>query len=189
MKINRSTHFMVLVLFAIAFVVVYLYYTIKDVKKIHLEIARLSNDVLKLTQSISNITNTLINQTTPITPLAAGAGACLASFSQPIPQVQVTIPNNITESESGDSVATAEMHKIMETIDDVEENDDNDANDAIDVTGGTPAEQSVNPTQIDAKQIKTLSYDALKKYCKENGIDSKGTKDALAARIMAKQIA
>lgn len=180
MKINRSTHFMVLVLFAITFVVVYLYYTIKDVKKIHLEIARLSSDVLKLTQSISNITTTLINQTTPITPLATGAGACLASFSQPIPQVQVTIPNNIPESESGDSVATAEMHKIIETIDEVEEIEDINSND---VTDEVKADQPAIAPQTDPKQIKTLSYDALKKYCKENGIDSKGTKDALLARV------
>lgn len=182
MKINRSTHFMVLVLFAIAFVVVYLYYTIKDVKKIHLEIARLSNDVLKLTQSISNITNTLINQTTPITPLAAGA--CMASFSQPIPQVQVTIPNNITESESGDSVATAEMHKIIETIDDGEEVEADADTQAL----TTEHANDVGIAQLDAKQLKTVSYDALKKYCKENGIDAKGTKDVLVSKILAKKV-
>lgn len=184
MKINRSTHFMILVLFAIAFVVIYLYYTIKDVKKIHVEVARLSNDVLQLTQSISNITNTLLNQNTQ--GVAASAGVCFAPFtpSTPqvpeVPQVQVTVPDTAApESVSGDSVASAEMHKIIETIDEDEE------------VQQTVIEEDaqIEQTQIvfDAKQLKALSYDALKKYCKDNGIDTKGTKDALVTRVLSRQ--
>lgn len=182
MKINRSTHFMILVLFAIAFVVIYLYYTIKDVKKIHLEISRLSNDVLQLTQSISNITNTLISQAAPAP--STSAAVCVAPFTvaHSAPQVHVTIPEE-TGSSSGDSVETAEMHKIIESIDEVEEVE------APITTNNADAEQQVGSLQtpFDANQLKSMSYDTVRKYCKDNGIDTKGSKDALVARILAKQ--
>lgn len=195
MKINRSTHFMILVLFAIAFVVIYLYYTIKDVKKIHAEIARLSNDVLQLTQSITNITNTLINQAAP---LASSAAVCMAPFAQTsstqgINKVQVTIPvGTVDEAEtgsvSGDSVATAEMHKIIESIDEVEDTHETQEAEQVDVQTAPQSVMSTNTqSPLDVKQLKSLPYDALKKYCKDNGLDSKGTKDALVARIVATQ--
>lgn len=47
-KIDKSTHLLILFTFAIIFVVVYLYYTIMDVRKMQKEIKTLSEDVLAL---------------------------------------------------------------------------------------------------------------------------------------------
>lgn len=47
-KIDKSTHLLILFTFAIIFVVVYLYYTIIDVRKIQKELKTLSEDVLAL---------------------------------------------------------------------------------------------------------------------------------------------
>jgi hypothetical protein len=190
MKLNRLTHFMIIVFFAITFVVVYLYYTIKDVKKITNEVQKLSKDVLTLSQSISSITSTLLTQT-PV---------CYAPTQQNLnaSNIQVTQkpnqPNEVQDDASSEAVD--DLHKIIETIDDEspqEENmdilhvDEEPCIEGIEGIETTENEPSSTPptTRPDAKTLKGLSYEALKKYCKENKIDIKGNKEALISKILA----
>jgi uncharacterized protein YoxC len=60
MKFNKFTHLSIIVFLSIVFIVIYLYYTISDVKKIHNEVRRLSSDIEKINQSLQNITTTII---------------------------------------------------------------------------------------------------------------------------------
>ncbi len=54
-KLNKTTHLMILFTFAIVFVVIYLYYTIGDVRKMSSEVKRLTGEVSKLNQDVQNI--------------------------------------------------------------------------------------------------------------------------------------
>jgi hypothetical protein len=187
---------MIIVFFAITFVVVYLYYTIKDVKKITSEVQKLSKDVLTLSQSISSITSTLLTQT-PV---------CYAPTQQnpTASNIQVTQkPRQLNEvQDDASSEAVDDLHKIIETIDDESPHEENmdvlqiDKEPCIESIEGiediesietTEKEQSSTPltTGLDAKTLKGLSYEALKKYCKENGIDAKGNKETLIGKILA----
>jgi hypothetical protein len=47
-KLDKNTHMMVLFTFSLIFIVVYLYYTITDVRKMQKEVKRLSDELLKL---------------------------------------------------------------------------------------------------------------------------------------------
>lgn len=197
MKFNRLTHFMIMVFFAITFVVVYLYYTIKDVKKITNEVQKLSKDVLTLSQSISSITSTLLTQT----PVCYAPTQHNTTTSNIQITPKPTVSNQQTElQDDASSEAADDLHKIIETIDDEEftkeENIDItqcDVEQSFEIPVSEPTEQEqvitttttdTPSTKLDAKTLKGLSYDALKKYCKENGIDAKGNKEALISKIL-----
>ena len=201
----------IITLFAIAFIVVYLYYTISDVKKIHSEVKRMSQDIDKLNQSITNITTTIL----PMLTFPS------ATPQQNIPEVKRHVnvqtqehpSKNIevkVENEDVVSVGSHELTKIMETIDvdnesnvdidsaiddntkynidtsdeivhidDVNQNitnqgmDTNVSNDAIDIDIGS----------LSAEDLKKVPYNNIRKYCKINNIDDKGSKEILIYRI------
>ena len=198
MKFNRHTHFMIMVFFAVTFIVVYLYYTIKDVKKITNEVQKLSKDVLTLSQSISSITNTLLTQT-PVC-YAPNQQNTTTSNIQVTQKPAVSSDQNEVQDDAS-SEAADDLHKIIETIDDDETEKEENVDilkcaevETLEISNSEPTEQEqVNTThvvvptnsKIDAKTLKSLSYDALKKYCKENRIDAKGNKEALISKILA----
>jgi len=211
MKFAKLNHMSIITLFAIAFIVVYLYYTISDVKKIHSEVKRMSQDIDKLNQSITNITTTIL----PMLTFPS------ATPQQNIPEVKRHVnvqtqehpSKNIevkVENEDVVSVGSHELTKIMETIDvdnesnvdidsaiddntkynidtsdeivhidDVNQNitnqgmDTNVSNDAIDIDIGS----------LSAEDLKKVPYNNIRKYCKINNIDDKGSKEILIYRI------
>ena len=211
MKFAKLNHMSIITLFAIAFIVVYLYYTISDVKKIHSEVKRMSQDIDKLNQSITNITTTIL----PMLTFPS------ATPQQNIPEVKRHVnvqtqehpSKNIevkVENEDVISVGSHELTKIMETIDvdnesnvdidsaiddntkynidtsdeivhvdDVNQNitnqgmDTNVSNDAIDIDIGS----------LSAEDLKKVPYNNIRKYCKINNIDDKGSKEILIYRI------
>jgi hypothetical protein len=186
---------MIIVFLAVTFIVVYLYYTIKDVKKISTEVQKLSKEVLALSQSISSITTTLINQA-PVcyAPIATGV-----SVPQTVPvtsNIQVTVQDGTINDDESDDVD--DLHQIIETIDDENTQAPNGTTDNVDISqlntedehvasqsSSTEQELTKTTTKLDAKDLKSLSYETLKKYCKDNGIDAKGNKETLISKILA----
>jgi len=135
MKFAKLNHMSIITLFAIAFIVVYLYYTISDVKKIHSEVKRMGQDIDKLNQSITNITTTILPMLTfpSATPqqLPEVVNSQKPSNVNVHPQRPIP-PSKINEDEDEDiaSVGSHELTQIMETIDvdddsDVENIEDN----------------------------------------------------------------
>lgn len=55
MKLSGSTHMTILFSFALVFVVIYLYYTINDVKKMHGDIKKVQSDVQTLTTTLNKL--------------------------------------------------------------------------------------------------------------------------------------
>lgn len=196
MKFNRLTHFMIIVFLAVTFIVVYLYYTIKDVKKISTEVQKLSKDVLALSQSISSITSTLLSQA----PVCYAPTSTEAKVQQAVQSnasnIQVTLQGEAVYDDESDAVD--DLHQIIQTIDDENtpattpanidilqlQSDENTPSKEETPTEKEQPENKKKPT-IDAKDLKNLSYESLKKYCKDHGIDAKGNKEALISKILA----
>lgn len=225
MKFNKFTHLSIILVLAIVFIVVYLYYTISDVKKIHNEVSKLTGDIAKLNTSISSITSTL---SLMLAPQPTSAPQC----SAPAPgtaAVCVMPPSPVVlgpavEVES--SVDSQELKTIMETIEDEDKQEqvvqapksvpimyDNDVanledlKDVEELMAATQARQtlkdapklldittigepqtvtSINTedlTKLSLDELKKVSYDAIRKYCKDNGLNYKGSKDVLIYRI------
>lgn len=153
-KLNKTTHLMILFTFAIVFIVIYLYYTIGDVKKMNSEVRRLVSDVSKLNQDVQNILammpkipSTASNLQIPTghsAPQSSGSAAAQVVPAQSQPQVQVTAkpvqvskpvvsapvkqvlpPVDDDEEDEASSVNTEELKRIINDVDD-EVHDDND---------------------------------------------------------------
>ncbi len=209
MKFAKLNHMSIITLFAIAFIVVYLYYTISDVKKIHSEVKRMSQDIDKLNQSITNITTTILPMLTFPSATPQQVPEVVNSPKPSNVHVQRPLsPSKINEDEDEDvvSVGSHELTKIMETIDvddgDVEDIDDItkyniDTSDTIVVKEEIPesftndevAETSVGANEaidigsLSAEDLKKVPYNNIRKYCKLNNIDDKGSKEVLIYRI------
>jgi hypothetical protein len=190
MKLPKLNHMSILILFAIAFIVIYLYYTISDVKKIHLEVKKMSQDIDKLSLSIANITTSIL----PMLQVQPPSAAPVPTQQQPTPQEQ-----------DDESVASQELNQIMESIEDEDTlqetkydisqeapappSDNQEVKDELELT-----EENVEGIIVDAKdlsamtveELKKVSYNEIKRYCKQNNIDDKGTKDVLIQRIKNK---
>lgn len=196
MKFNKLTHLTIVVVLAIVFIVVYLYYTIRDVKKIHNEVQKLTANITDMNTSIANITSTLIpllntniNQTNQRDVVVETVGQC------------AYVPKNDDET----SVNSQELKTIMETIEDEEkevvtetQQYVNDVANLDDIEDMITEEQTLKdaPKTLDitelvnedynamsVDELKKVSYEQLRKYCKNNGINYKGTKDVLIYRI------
>ena len=58
-KINKSVHVMILLTFAIIFIVIYMYYTINDVKKLGLEMKKNSQDIQNIVSTLNNLNKSI----------------------------------------------------------------------------------------------------------------------------------
>lgn len=204
MKFSKLNHLSILTLFAIGFIVVYLYYTISDVKKIHNEVKRMSQDIDKLNQGISNITTSII----PMLSLSCPTETPQASHKQVVSSsinnnISSTSPIEVVDDEA--SVGSQELTKIMETIDD--EDMELDITQKYDIDGIDEKEQepvvltedtipninipslvvqpstTVDIASLTAEELKKVPYNDIKKHCKKHNIDDKGSKEILIYRI------
>jgi hypothetical protein len=238
MKFNKLTHLSIIVVLAIVFIVVYLYYTISDVKKIHSEVSKLSLDITKMNSSISNITNTLtaMLEPQPSATCAVGAVGAVGAISAGVCSIGGvdSKPQHPSVQDGGDdesSVNAQELQAIIETIEDedkeqeqepeqaqaqaddvmlmkeepkqfvIYENDVanlddlkdveemmaqqpqtlKDATKLLDITTIGTSTEDLSKLSLDA--LKSVAYETIRKYCKNNGLNYKGSKDVLIYRI------
>lgn len=229
MKFNKLTHLSIIVVLAIVFIVVYLYYTISDVKKIHNEVSKLTDDISKMNASISNITSTLTAMLAP-QPASCAIGSSVGVCSvQPKSQHPSDIQGVQHGGDDESSVNAQELQAIIETIEDeeqVETKDDaqvapkqsfvvyendvanlddlkdveemmaqqpqtlKDAPKLLDITSvGVSETENGNMgvaedlSQMSLDELKSVGYETIRKYCKNNGLNYKGSKDVLIYRI------
>ena len=167
-KINKTTHIMILSVFAIVFIVVYLYYTVNDVKKLSIEVKKNSADITKLTQDIQNAMNVLTNLNNDVLEVKGKSiGTSKASLA-------LVVDKDEEETNSEESSVDSQMFKKIITGD-----DDDDGEDVVE---DEPLEEEVEevPAPVDYKSMK---YDELKDEAKRRGLSAKGSKDQLIARL------
>lgn len=206
-KLDKNTHMMVLFTFSLIFIVVYLYYTITDVRKMQKEVKRLSDELLKLQKEPP------VQIKPVITPTPAAASAPI----NPVPIVeckQVEPGADINIHEDDESVLTDEIRETLECTDDDEDIDlQNIINSAdkqiagevadvvADVVAGEVAEVVAGEAAvvaravvdeavvdeavaIDEADILLMKYDDLKELCKKRNLSQKGAKDVLIKRLL-----
>jgi hypothetical protein len=195
---------MILFTFAVVFVVVYLYYTINDVKKLNAEVKKLSADVVKMNQYMqniistvsafnkdvwdlkagvpSNVNNLLVKTQTAPTPstVATSAAAAPTMVDNQSTKKQSVIDEIDLDSDDDDntSVNTEELKKIINEND---HSDDEDTEQAVEAIVDKKVDVVEQADTTD--DLKKKKYDDLKELCKTKGLSTKGSKDQLIARL------
>lgn len=209
-KLNKTTHLMILFTFAIVFVVIYLYYTISDVKKMNSDVKKLVLDVAKLNQDVQNIL--AIMPKIPMTasnlqiPTPSQQSQSHGQPQQVPPKVQqVTVQPNV-------QITSQQKQPILPIVDESDEEDDVSSvdtdelkkiiNDADGVPGDVLEQKEAEPpiqeyeqditeelsakTEIFSEEdLKKLKYDEIKDLCRTRGISTRGTKEQLIAKLQA----
>lgn len=203
-KLNKTTHLMILFTFAVVFVVVYLYYTINDVKKLNAEVKKLSADVVKMNQDMQNIISTVSAFNKDVWDLKAGVPSNVNNLlvktqTAPAPSTVATsaaaaptmVDNQSTKKQSvideidldsddddNTSVNTEELKKIINEND---HSDDEDTEQAVEAIVDKKVDVVEQADTTD--DLKKKKYDDLKELCKTKGLSTKGSKDQLIARL------
>lgn len=205
-KLNKTTHLMILFTFAIIFVVFYLYYTINDVRQLKAENKKLSADVSKTSQDIQNVASTLTKEIMEIKSIlkSCGGGSVCVVPSTQAPQVlpqqapttlQPTIPSStaqiLNEIDEDDS-SSVDTDAIKQMLVDHEEEDEDTIEKQEDTHPSpvdSPEPESAIELPQDSAEVKQqedvtkMKYDDLRELCKSRGLSSKGTKDQLITRL------
>jgi len=130
MKINSSTHMTILVTFALVFVVIYLYYTITDVRKMSVELKKASQDIQTLSTSVAKLSNDVVeiqkmgldvnkmfNMNDMLTQELNGLISQQLTQSQPVCKESVCVTQveqtAIEADDDDESVDTADIKKIL----------------------------------------------------------------------------
>lgn len=210
-KIDKTTHLAILITFALVFIIIYLYYTINDVRKLQVEVKKLQEDVggiQKLLTSVGNLKNEQV--------CAVAPSQKVQKAQQPIPQpvnidikeIPVTVAQ-AKDSEVFDDASSVNTDEIRDILD-VEEKEHQvhpvgptqvpqgmqDAQDVLDMQGTKDIENTQDMQDMQEttheqdleewptpEVVATMKYDELRDFCKKHGLSTKGTRDVLIARI------
>lgn len=151
------THLSIFVVLSIVFIVVYLYYTISDVKKVHAEVKKITQDVEALSKSINNITTSIMPLLT--VPAPSQPQYSPAEFVSAVVQPTVSVVENVSikqQEVTVDDVSTAdseEIQNLMETIDDEEKTQEEGTSEEVVVTKEEPEPVAETPANIDISKL------------------------------------
>lgn len=177
-KLDKNTHMMILFTFALIFVVIYLYYTISDVRKMQRDIARLTSEVSALVQKGGNV-----SATPPSTP---------SPSPQPVVPI-VQIKECTTTSSVPESVIMEE--EVVENVENIENvevvEDDASSVTTEDIKVTLDAEdddetvvKSEEVTVHEGTDLNKLKFEEIKEMCRAKGIKIQGSKEVLIKRLM-----
>ena len=155
-KINKTTHIMILSTFALIFVVVYLYYTINDVKKLSVEVKKNAADITKLTLEVQNAMSVITNLNKDVLEVK-GQSVCNKRFED--------LKDDAQSEQS--SVDSEMLKKII-----VGEEDEETEVKAVETVAAETTPDFQN-----------MKYEELRDELKRRGMSTKGTKLDLIARL------
>jgi hypothetical protein len=174
------------------------------VKKIHNEVKNITQDIQSLNKSITNITSSLMPLlSSPMPQNLPCSYLEPEQTSSPTPNVVLdNVQYSVNKPQEDDVVShgSIEIQNLMETIEDeeevitnIEENqvenniDISTLNDEIDdviaETTKSIVGDMIDYSSMPLDELKKVSYEDLRKYCKNNNISVKGSKDVLIQRI------
>ena len=179
-KLNKTTHMMILMTFTIVFVVVYIYYVIRDVKKIHGDVKKQSVEITGLASEIQEIKSVVSGMLASPPPLQMMPMPVPVPMPTPAPvkvpvavAVAVAVEKDEDEEEDVASVATDDIKKLVED----EEEPEAEAGEEADT-------EVASADAFTEEQLKKLKLDEIKEICKNLGVNAKGNRDVLIARIL-----
>lgn len=203
-KIDKKTHLIILFTFAMVFVVVYLYYTIQDLRKTQVELKRVQDElatVKSLTSAVSNM-KADVDELKNVKHIKANIdiNKMNVAAATPVEKVSVAVADAPPAAVGG---APLEVHEVHEADDDTSSVDTEEIRDMLDggmddgdadieipapVDAPAPAlEEEEAPVEekptLTPEQLKNLKVDELKDLCRDYNLSTKGNKNELLVRI------
>ena len=180
-KLNKYLHMLILMTFTIVFIVVYLYYIVRDMKRMYQDFKKQAADVQTLQATVSDIKSAveMVMYGTGSTPVAAAVAVTTvcAAANEAVSIPSATIANIDTES-----VESEDIRKL------VEDGDDEVAQDKEEANEGAPApSQPDEQLPLTKDEVMSMKLDQLKEVCKKNNISIKGSRETLIQRILTEK--
>lgn len=175
-KLNKATHILILMTFTIVFVVVYMYYMIRDVKKIYTEVKTHSAEIASLKslgndiQEVKAVISGMMASGPPMVAEAMFMQQFLPSAASAPAPISTTVVSSspACDNDDVDSVATEDIKKLV---------DDDDEPDVKE-------EPTQIPPAVTEESLKKMKLDEIKEVCKSLNISTKGSRDTLIASVM-----
>jgi hypothetical protein len=162
------------------------------VKKIAVEVKKHSQDITNIVTSLGTITKELSD----LKKKAATCCPMTANTCHMNPEITVSPVEATHDVQDNDSVKTEDVKNLLSDI--PSDGDDDIVNEVI---ADDPAVMESQPSleeppisdqpmptnykSMSVDELKNESYEDLKRFCRSEGLSTKGTKDALIARIKA----
>lgn len=170
-------HLLIIIVFILVFVALYLYNLINDIKRINNEVKKLTTDVQQITKDLNNLVTISSSLNRDVYDLKSNS-CKVPVVSSSIDKVlnedvekKSLVSEEYIESDDDTSVNTDELKKIIT---------ENDGGDEVDEEAGDDEVQITERTTTD---YENMTYLELKELCKQKGLNSKGTKEALKSRL------
>ena len=172
-KLNKYLHMLILMTFTIVFIVVYLYYIVRDMKRMYQDFKKQAADVQTLQAAVNEIKSAVEMV------LCGGAAPVVAVTTASMPPA--AIANMDTES-----VESEDIRKLIEDGD-----DDEVADEQQPAAASQPDEQQAPPPEeqppLTKDEVMSMKLDQLKEVCKMNNISIKGSRETLINRILTEK--
>lgn len=195
-KLNKNTHMMILMTFTVVFVVVYMYYAIRDIKVIYSDVKKMEADITTLKtkqEALENETKVIKQLISSVPPPQQQPMPMQEVFEMvfPVPKMPVTQHAVIVQEEDNDSVSTEDIKKLVP--------DDEEEPEQPTLETPEPVAEAVKELEpvIESQEepVKTYSEDELKKMkfeevkdiCKKMNVNTKGSKEVLISRILSEK--
>lgn len=191
-KIDKHTHLIILFTFALVFVVIYLYFTITDVRKMQRDITKLAADVAALQPQQQQ--QPKVAGGSPTLPVPTVVQVQHAKVPQPeIIQVpaQVVEEEIITveddDEEDVESVVTEDIKAVLTPCE--EEEEEGEGEEVEEMLLPEIVETNESEAVVTEQLLQTLKFEELKDMCRKRGIKIQGTKEALMKRLLESETA
>lgn len=205
-KIDKNTHLMILFTFALVFVSVYLYYVIVDVRKIQVDIKKLTEEaesrkvtVAKDMEALSNV----VRQMSSISPSQQYVAPTPSTVIEPVctmPEVKEIHPSQVKKEREADagkpqiqqnieddnSVSTEDIRQTLDCesdgVDEIDEilQNTNESHEVVEEQVELVEGKHVYDKQ---DELHSMKYEELRDLCKSYGLSTKGTKEAIIKRL------
>jgi hypothetical protein len=187
LKVNKSTHLIILSVLSMVFVMVYLYFMIQDIKRLDVVIKKITDETGKITQDIQNLVTTISNLNKDMTSLkkpamvaaiVGGGGACGAGEGCEAGE----------GADCADSVITEDIQNILGDEDSeggegAPAGEGPDGPEGLECPDGPAATLEPIPETME-DTLKSKKYDELKDLCKSKGISAKGSRETLVIKLL-----
>lgn len=199
-KLNKSTHMLILMTFTIVFVVVYMYYTIKDVKKMYTEVKKHEQDIQNLQKldgdikEMKNILSMIMGSGPMPDQIMMPHNATAVQYAPPPPPHVSSKHPHPPRSQMADdaSIATDDIKKLVDDDDMLDEDMEivptEDETVLVQENACEQVQEAANVSdEYTEEQLKNMKFDDLKEIAKKKKVSIKGTRESLITRIMTEK--
>ena len=167
---------LILMTFTIVFIVVYLYYIVRDMKRMYQDYKKQAADVQTLQATVSEIKSAveMVLYGTGAAP-AAAAAISVTTVCATAPATEAAQPTTNVCSIDTESVESEDIRKLVEDADDEV---------AEEVKEEVPPDEQPPLTK---DEVMSMKLDQLKEVCKKNNISTKGSRETLITRILTEK--